>query len=429
MCYAIPGEVIGLSAKNTLVNYFGETKKIINEFTNIKVGDFVYAQGGYLINKIPKKEAKEILKFWEKNFQVLRKLDQNFALIGLVKPSERLIPILSKIEKGGKINSIEALKILRTKKQADLEVIFKTANKIRYEKHGNAACVHGIIEFSNHCRNNCKYCGIRSDAEIERYRLTPQEIIDLAKTANSKYGFKALVLQSGEDLWYDEAKLLTVVKALRKAKILTFLSIGNRPLALYQKLYQAGARGILMRFETANSCLFAKYKPGVNFFDRVKLIKKLKRLGYLIATGYLAGLPGESNQDLAANLELTRSLKSTMYSFGPLIPTQGTPFERFSAPPKELLLKLIALTRFFDPDANILVTTALETLNKEAKKEALLAGANSLMINVTPMALRQKYNIYQNRAQNDLSIKENIAATIKLLQSIGRAPTDLSTNK
>ncbi|GAG99618.1 unnamed protein product, partial [marine sediment metagenome] len=258
-----------------------------------------------------------------------------------------------------------------------------------------------------------------------RYRMTVKEIISSAKVAVDKYRFKALVLQSGEDDWYDDDKLITIVKALRKMGILIFLSIGMRSRETYQKLFDAGARAALLRFETSNKEIFAKLRPGTNLDDRINLIKELKNIGYVVATGFIIGFPGETNEDRVNNILLTKSLSPDMYSFGPLIPTMGTPLEAQKKVAKDLVLKTIAISRFVDNNCNILVTTALETLDESAKREALLAGANSMMINMTPLKYRPLYAIYDNRSDLSKEIDNSIKETVDLLYSLGRSPIDI----
>ena len=148
-------------------------------------------------------------------------------------------------------------------------------------------------------------------------------------------------------------------------------------------------------------------------------------MGYVLATGFLVGLPGETEEDIIKNILLTKSLSPDMYSFGPFIPAKEIPLEHQSVIDRDTLLKTIAITRLVDNNAKILVTTALETLDKEAKKQGLLAGANSLMINLTPEKYRDLYTLYPNKAGNNKEIKENIKEVLDLLYQLGRAPTDL----
>ncbi len=425
MCYAIPGKVVELRNNVAIVDYFGERRNVLNEFTNIQIGDYVYTQGGVLINKIAKREAKEILYFWKDKFFKLKKIDRKLSDIERIEASSDLLEILQKINLKKKLKKDELKSLLILKDKAELKLLCATANNIRQREHDNACCVHGIIEFSNYCKNNCFYCGIRKDKDIKRYRMKVDDIINTAKKAVNKHGFKALVLQSGEDDHYDEKKLMSIVTEIRKLNVLIFLSIGQRSKELYKRLFEAGARAVLLRFETSNEQIFNKLRPEISLKERIRLIKDLKEMGYILATGFIVGLPGETDKDIINNIQLTKSLEADMYSFSPLMPAAGTPLADHPKPLKDLILKIISITRFVDRQSKILVTTALETLDKDAKREGLLAGANSLMINITPKNYARLYSIYDDKAGITEDINKTIKNTVELLYSIGRAPIDL----
>jgi len=422
MCYAIPGKLVEINDSIGVVDYFGEKRNVLID-SDVNVGDYVYAQGGVLISKISEEEAREILIYWKDKFFELKEVDKELAKVEDIKASDNLLGLLQKVNLGKDLSKDELLFLLNLKDKDELKLLYETANNVRQKEHDNACCVHGIIEFSNYCNNDCFYCGIRKSKDIQRYRMTIDEIIKAAKEAVNEHGFRALVLQSGEDSWYDDEKLITIVKEIRKLGVLIFLSLGSRSKETYKKLYEAGARAALLRFETSNKELFSKLRPEKDFEERLELIKYLKELGYVIATGFIVGL-GETDDDIINNILLTKSFGSDMYSFGPLIPTKGTPLEKEGIVDKEKIKKIIAITRFIDKQSKILVTTALETLDKEAKKEGLLAGANSLMIDITPKEYIQLYSIYDNRAVGG-DLTQNIKEVVELLYSIGRAPTDL----
>jgi biotin synthase len=425
MCYAIPGKVVGLKDNIAIIDYFGEQRKVLNEFQDIKIGDYIYAQGGVLINRITDKEAEEILNFWKEQFFELKTVDKELSNIHDADASPQILDILQKINLKKRLTGEELMRLLSINKSEELGLLYETANNTRQREHDNACCVHGIIEFSNYCSNNCHYCGIRKDREIKRYRMSVEDIISVAKRSVDEYGFKALVLQSGEDPYYDERKLIEIVTEIRKFNVLIFLSIGDRSKELYKKIFEAGARGVLLRFETSNEGIFNKLRPKTSLKERVQLIKDIKAMGYVLATGFMIGLPGETNEDIINNIILTHSLKADMYSFGPLIPTRYTPLEKNTKPSKDHVLKIISITRFIDRDSKILVTTALETLDKDARREGLLAGANSLMINITPKDYAGLYSIYDDKADASQDLNKTIKETVSLLYSIGRAPTDL----
>jgi biotin synthase len=257
--------------------------------------------------------------------------------------------------------------------------------------------------------------------------MTLEEIMSNVDYAVNKLGFKSLVLQSGEDYWYDDDKLYTIIKAIReKFPTLIFLSIGERSVELYKQLYDLGARGVLMRFETCNKNSYAQLKPGLELEKRIDLLKQLRNIGYLIITGFLVGLPGQKSKEVLENIKLTAALGAEMFSFGPFIPHPQTPLADNPKPKLSTMLNAIAKARLMYPEARILVTTALETLDKEkGAREGLMAGANSLMINITPLKYRKLYEIYPDRAGTDDEITTRIDSILKLLNDLGRAPTDI----
>jgi biotin synthase len=390
MCYAIPGKVLEIKESIVFVDYFGEKKKARNEFYELSPGDYVYAQGGFVVKKIPPEEAIPILETWKELFFKLQEKDAQLA---------------------------------RERKN-----LYQVANSIRQEHLGNSCCVHGIIEFSNYCRNNCLYCGLRRDnLKLKRYRMDIDEIVDLCDYAVNQLGFKAIVLQSGEDLWYREEKLVIMVEKVReRCPALIVLSIGERDISTYEKLYDAGARGVLLRFETGNEKLYKTLKPGHELRDRIQLIVKLSKMGYLVFTGFLVGLPGQTMKDIIKDIHLTHDLGAEMFSFGPFIPHPDTPLGHEKRPGIKLALTTIAKARIMYPDAKILVTTAVETLDKNnGARLGLQSGGNSIMINLTPPEYRKHYEIYPDRADNEVDVKVKIAKVLELLQSLGRAPTDI----
>lgn len=428
MCYAIPAKLVAIDGLKGTVDYFGEKRQILLDLDDIKVGDYLYAQGGISVRKILAEEAEEVLKTWREVFFELQKTDRALAKLDETKLSTNALGILQKINLRKSLKKDEMQALLELTDPNELSVLYEIANNVRQREHGNASCVHGIIEFSNYCSQQCHYCGIRQPKNIKRYRMSEQEIIVAAKRAVDEFGFKALVLQSGEDNWYDAEKLVHIVREIRNMGVLVFLSIGSRSKETYQKLYEAGARAALLRFETSNPEIFQKLRPGNTLADRVALIKELKQIGYIIATGFIIGFPGETTTDIVNNILLTKYLAPDMYSFGPLIPTKGTPLAEQPLITKDLVLKTIAVSRFIDIDCNILITTALETLAPEAKREALLAGGNSLMIDVTPPEYKDLYTIYDGKAETSSALAACVQDTVELLYSLGRAPTDIGIN-
>ncbi|MBI4650629.1 [FeFe] hydrogenase H-cluster radical SAM maturase HydE [Candidatus Desantisbacteria bacterium] len=390
MCYAIPGKITDIKDKIVTVDYFGEIKKARNEFYELNPGDYIYAQGGFVINKISNEEAEVILETWREFFFKLKEVDLKLTY--------------------------------------DTKTLHQRANAVRRQNTDNSCCVHGIVEFSNYCINDCLYCGLRkSNNTCIRYRMDTEEIVETCENAVNKLGFKALVLQSGEDFFYDDEKLSKIINRIReKCAVLLVMSIGERDLKIYQKLYQYGARGVLLRFETNNHELYKKIRPGHVLEDRINLIKSLRDMGFLIMTGFLVGLPEQSEADILSGIDLTGTLGTDMFSFGPFIPHPQTPLAGNPIPDINLVLDTIARARMRFPASKILATTALETLDKKnGAQKGLLAGANSLMINVTPKKYQSLYELYPDRAGIESDIEEKINLTLELLYSLGRAPADI----
>jgi len=391
MCYSIPGKIVEIAGRVATVDYFGEKRKAyIDLVDDAKIGDSVYAQGGFVIRTISETEAGEVLELWKDIFFKLKEQDAKLA--------------------------------------SNPKNLHERANAIRQKHQDNSCCVHGIIEFSNYCSCDCTYCGIRSSNEnVARYRMDIPEILAAVDEAVA-LGFQALVLQSGEDPFYTDDKLEEIVREIRaRHPVLIFVSVGERGVDAYKRMYDAGARGALIRFETSNPEIYANIKPGASLENRLELIRRIRAMGYLLVTGFLVGLPNQRSSDVMKDIKMTASLDAEMFSFGPFIPHPQTPLKEAKMTSRSNILNTIARARIANPEAKILVTTALETLwGLDGARDALMAGANSLMINVTPEKYRALYDIYPERFGTKMKIQEHIDIVIELLRGLGRAPTDLS---
>ena len=430
MCYAIPGKVESINAKMVVVDYFGEKKRALNELPDLCVGDYIYAQGGYIIAKVSRQEAEESLSTWKDLFFALKEVDYNLAHFSIPEEARdsQVVKIFQKINHAEAPSPEELKYLLTLTDKNELEIFFKFANFLRQKYHSNSCCVHGIIEISNYCQSNCQYCGISSsNKSIKRYRMGKEEILSAVDKAVNIHGFKALVLQSGESSVYSIDELVDIVNSIKQRfAVLIFISFGEIGNLGLEKLYQAGARGLLMRFESSNPSLYAQLHPGSSLEDRLAQINHAYELGYLIITGALIGLPGQTDDDIINDIFLARKLNAEMFSFGPFINHPETNLASNPKPAEETVLKVLALSRFLaEPQTKILVTTGFETLSQQARQKGLACGANSVMLNVTPLEYRRLYNIYPNRAHENESIDAQIKDTLVLLKSLGRAPTDL----
>lgn len=293
----------------------------------------------------------------------------------------------------------EIIYLLQTK-GLEQEALFSEANLVRKIYIKDFICIHGIIEFSNFCKNDCFYCGLRKENRtLLRYRMNIDDIVDIAHKAVTEAGYKLLVLQSGEDYFYTDDMLEEIIKKIKeKCRVFIFISIGERGYKCYERLKKAGASGTLFRFETSNSELFKRLHPqGKNLENRFGHLRFMKELGYFIATGSIIGLPGQTIEDLAEDI-LTTKKWTHMVSTGPFVPCDNTPLANLAHGDIEMNLKTIAILRLMMRNARIPVVTALEILaGEDGRKRALQAGANSLMFNLTPANYRPFYKIYPDK--------------------------------
>ncbi len=292
--------------------------------------------------------------------------------------------------------------------------LFKAADEIREKHVGAKIHLRALIEFSNICKRNCKYCGIRiQNKNTKRFRLSPNEILNLSERAVQK-GFKTIVLQSAEDDYYNIDILGEILRKIKKNDIAITLSIGERKFEEYKMLKESGADRFLLRIETTDKELYKKLHPGMSYENREDCLKNLKNLGYETGTGCLVGLPGQTTESLANDILFFKELNADMVGIGPLIPHKDTPLKNTPANGFLLSLKVMAITRLLMPDINIPATTAMETLQKNGRIIALQSGANVVMPNINDNELKTKYDIYPGKAYVDYSELE------KELKLIGR---------
>ncbi len=434
MCYAIPGRIKGFEGKFVLVDYFGEERKAINELKGLHAGDYVYAQGGFVITRVSAKEAEATLSTWKDLFFELQEIDKEGSKLSPWGGARytKVRDLKDKVVTGEKLTREETKYLLDIKDTGELDFLLNAANYIRQRHHSNSCCVHGIVEISNYCAEGCGYCGISClNTGLKRYRMSADEIFEAVRSAVEDHGFKALVLQSGEDPSRTIDELVFIISEIkRRFGVLIFISFGEVGKSALSRLYEAGARGVLLRFETSDADLFARLHPGSTLEARLAEIRHANELGYLIITGALIGLPGQTSEMIARDIELAGELNVEMLSMGPFLPHPLTPMANVPAPSVAGIVKALAAARFaLSSQVKTLVTTGLETLAPEARREALMAGANSVMLNVTPLERRALYEIYPGRAHQDDAIQTQITDTITLLEGLGRAPTDLSIGK
>lgn len=283
----------------------------------------------------------------------------------------------------------EASRLLRT-----------LAQKARHEIYGHDVYVRGLIEISNICRNDCLYCGIRhSSSECDRYRLSPDQILECADEGY-ELGFRTFVLQGGEDSFFTDSKLGGIVSRI-KAKYpycAITLSMGERSYESYKYLKECGADRYLLRHETASREHYMKLHPAsMSFEHRMQCLGWLRELGYHVGCGFMVGSPYQTDENLAEDLKFIETFKPEMCGIGPFIPHKDTPFRDFPAGTLELTCYLLSIIRLIYPPVLLPATTALGTINPMGRELGIMAGANVVMPNLSPVSVRKKYELYDNK--------------------------------
>jgi biotin synthase len=300
------------------------------------------------------------------------------------------------------------------------DALFNLADKVRQENLGDEVHLRGLIEFSDYCKQNCLYCGIRRDNKnCTRYRLEPDDIIDLAKKAQG-YGYKTVVLQSGEDPYYTVEKMEYILSEIKKLDLAITLSIGEKTMDEYAAYKKAGADRFLIRIETTDKELYKSLHPGMDFDNRVRCLRDLRALDYEVGTGCLVGLPGQTIESLAGDISFFKEINADMVGIGPFIPNPETPLADAQGGNFDLALRVMAVTRLILPDINIPATTAMETLNPNGRLIALQSGANVVMPNVTEGDYRKFYSLYPGKICVNDTPEKCVGCITGKIKSIGR---------
>jgi biotin synthase len=313
-------------------------------------------------------------------------------------------------------------KVLAFYEGADTETLTSRARELCLARHGRGVLLRGLIEYSNACACDCRYCGIRrSNAKVERYRLEPEEIAALARKGY-RAGLRSFVLQGGEDPGYAEASLPRAVELIRAdcPDAALTLSAGILDRAAYDRLRRAGADRYLLRFETSDPALHASLRGGIGLERRLEALRDLAEAGYQVGSGYMVGLPGETEETRVNNALLCRELELDMVGIGPFIPHGDTPLAGSPQAPIELTLRAAALVRLLLPDAHMPATTAAGSLDPEGRERMILAGANVLMPNITPPAAKRNYLLYPGKICLDEEGETCIGCLSLRMKSIGR---------
>ncbi len=304
-------------------------------------------------------------------------------------------------------------------------ILFAAALEKRRQHYGNSVYFRGLIEFSSYCKNDCYYCGIRkSNRKAHRYRLSADEILDCCEEGR-RLGFRTFVLQSGEDPYYTDDRICSVITEIRRRfpDCAITLSIGEKSRESYQKYFNAGADRYLLRHESASEPHYMKLHPeDMSLCHRKQCLYDLKEIGYQVGAGFMVGSPYQTFSDLASDLVFLRGLKPHMIGIGPFIPHRDTAFAGEKAPTKDLTLIMLALLRLMLPQVLLPATTALGTIDPNGREDGLRAGANVVMPNLSPIAHRKDYSLYDNKICTGEEAAECLGCLTQRIRSAGFEP-------
>lgn len=330
--------------------------------------------------------------------------------------------LIDKLARRHTLSREEWCLLLRSRTPELEQYLFEKARQFRCRYYGEDVYIRGLIEFTNHCKNDCYYCGLRrSNLHVQRYRLSRQEILDCCREGYA-LGYRTFVLQGGEDpAWTPEAiaGLVAAIKVQHPDCAVT-LSVGEQPRQVYQLWFDAGADRYLLRQETANPGHYRQlHPPELSPENRKRCLWDLKEIGYQVGCGFMVGSPGQTPEHLAEDLLFIRQLEPDMVGIGPFLPQHDTPFRDKPAGDLHLTLFLLGLLRVMLPNVLLPATTALATLDPQGRELGILAGANVCMPNLSPPGVREKYALYDNKACTGDEAAQSRRSLEQRMQAIG----------
>ncbi len=317
--------------------------------------------------------------------------------------------------------SDDSFKTLLTTDEYD-EVLMYEADKLRRSIYSDEVYIRGLIEFTNYCKNNCYYCGIRaSNKNVSRYRLTKDEILTCCKMGH-KLGFKTFVLQGGEDPYFTDDIICDIVENIKKefSDCAVTLSIGEKPYESYKRYRKSGVDRYLLRHETADVCHYSKLHPDtMNFENRKRCLFDLKELGFQVGAGFMVGSPYQTVDNIIRDLKFLKELNPHMIGVGPFLTNKDTPFSDFENGSLKLTLRLLSILRLMFPYALIPSTTALGTIHPDGRLMGLKHGANVVMPNLSPIDVRKNYLLYDNKISTGEEAAEGLKKLKKTVSDAG----------
>ena len=330
--------------------------------------------------------------------------------------------LIQKLKETQNLSKKEWISLIENRSVELSDYLFAQARKVRHQYYEKEIYVRGLIEFTNYCKNDCFYCGIRkSNANTTRYRLTKEDILTCCKSGY-KLGFRTFVLQGGEDGYFTDARLCDIVSSLKSSYpgCAITLSVGEKSYDSYKALFEAGADRYLLRHETFDSVHYKKLHPSsLTAENRQQCLWNLKEIGYQVGTGFMIGSPYQTSENLVDDLLFIKSLNPQMIGIGPFISHHDTPFKDQTSGSLELTLFMLGLLRLMLPKVLLPATTALGTISPNGRELGILAGANVIMPNLSPINLRKNYLLYDNKISTGDEAAESLNNLKRSMADIG----------
>lgn len=308
--------------------------------------------------------------------------------------------IINKLYEKNNATREELLYLLDNINEHEKELLIKTADKTRKKYYKNKVYLRGLIELTSFCKKDCLYCGLRRhNKNAQRYRLSIDEVLECVRKGD-KLGYKTFVLQGGEDDYFTDEVMIRLILTIKKEfpdNAIT-LSLGERSYESYEKMFKAGANRYLLRHESASKELYESIHPGEPFEKRRECLKNLKKIGYQAGAGFMVGIPNQTNEDLVNDFIFIKEFEPAMCGIGPFIPHKDTPFKDYKHGSLEKTIICLAIVRLLLPKVLLPATTALSSIDKSGRNAGLKAGGNVIMPNLSPISVRKKYSLYNNKA-------------------------------
>lgn len=308
--------------------------------------------------------------------------------------------LIDRLHKEHTLTRGEFITLIKERDEGNASYLASLAREEAVKIYGNGVFPRGLVEFTNYCKNNCYYCGIQgSNQHANRYRLSKDEILSACENGY-QLGYRSFVLQGGEDPHYSDDVMVPIVSEIRKRyqDCAITLSLGERSKESYQKLYDAGADRYLLRHEAATPELYQKLHPeSLSLENRIQCLWNLKEIGYAVGTGFMVGAPYQTVENLVDDLLFIQKLDPQMVGIGPFVPHHDTKFKDYPSGTVELTTYLTSILRLMNPHLLLPATTALGTIDPRGREKGILAGANVVMPNLSPVAVRKDYSLYDNK--------------------------------